>query len=102
MRYQGYGSTERYFEQDTVETHSGEKIPLPKIDTDSAKNLKVIKTKKNPKVDLNRNSGLYFVIGLTFVLFLRWRAKEFKSYDTPIKEIIMAQMSEPGSEEELR
>lgn len=37
--------------------------------------------KKNPKVDLNRNSGLYFVIGLTIVLFLTWRALELKTYD---------------------
>ena len=36
--------------------------------------------KKNPKVDLNRDSGLYFVIGLTIVLFLTWRALEHKTY----------------------
>ncbi|MFK5974063.1 MAG: energy transducer TonB [Flavobacteriaceae bacterium] len=36
--------------------------------------------KKNPKVDLNRDSGLYFVIGLTIVLFLTWRALEYKTY----------------------
>ena len=39
-----------------------------------------MQVKKNPKVDLNRNSGLYFVIGLTIVLFLTWRALEYKSY----------------------
>lgn len=37
--------------------------------------------KKNPKVDLNRDSGLYFVIGLTIVLFLTWRALEYKTYE---------------------
>lgn len=37
--------------------------------------------KKNPKADLNRNSGLYFVIGLAFMLFLTWRAIEWKKYD---------------------
>lgn len=37
--------------------------------------------KKNPNVDLNRNSGLYFVIGLTVVLFLTWRALEYKTYE---------------------
>ena len=36
--------------------------------------------KKYPHADLNRNSGLYFVIGLTIVLFTTWRALEFKSY----------------------
>ncbi len=39
-----------------------------------------MQVKKNPEVDLNRNSGLYFVIGLTVVLFLTWRALEYKSY----------------------
>lgn len=38
--------------------------------------------KKNPKADLNRNSGLYFVIGLTIVLFTTWRMLEYKTYDT--------------------
>lgn len=37
--------------------------------------------KKNPKADLNRNSSLYFVIGLTLVLFLTWRALEYKTYE---------------------
>ncbi|MDT0605751.1 energy transducer TonB [Croceitalea rosinachiae] len=38
--------------------------------------------KKNPKADLNRNSSLYFVIGLTVVLFATWRMLEYKTYDT--------------------
>ena len=37
--------------------------------------------KKNPKADLSKNSGLYFIIGLTFVLFISWRAIEYKTYD---------------------
>ncbi len=40
-----------------------------------------MQVKKNPKVDLNLNSGLYFVLGLTLVLFLTWRALEYKTYD---------------------
>jgi protein TonB len=40
-----------------------------------------MQVKKNPKFDLNLNSGLYFVIGLTLVLFLTWRALEYKTYD---------------------
>ncbi|MCX2718182.1 energy transducer TonB [Lentiprolixibacter aurantiacus] len=40
-----------------------------------------MQVKKNPEADLNRNSGLYFVIGLTIVLFLTWRALEYKSYE---------------------
>lgn len=38
--------------------------------------------KKNPKADLNGNSGLYFVIGLTIVLFTTWRLLEHKTYQT--------------------
>lgn len=50
-----------------------------------------MQVKKNPKVDLNRDSGLFFVIGLAVVLFLTWRALEYKSYpeDQTILEITM-------------
>ena len=37
--------------------------------------------KKNPKVDLNKNSSLYFAVGLALVLFIIWRGIEWKSYD---------------------
>lgn len=37
--------------------------------------------KKNPKADLTRNSGYYFVIGLFAVLLLTWIALEWKSYE---------------------
>lgn len=40
-----------------------------------------MKPKKNPKADLNNNRSLYFVIGLTLVLFLTWRLIEWKQYD---------------------
>lgn len=36
--------------------------------------------KKNPKADLNKDSSLFFVIGLTIVLFVTWRALEYKTY----------------------
>ncbi len=51
-----------------------------------------MQVKKNPKADLNRNSGLYFVIGLTVVLFLTWRALEYKSYpkDEVVREMVQA------------
>lgn len=42
--------------------------------------------KKNPKADLSRDSGLFFVIGLTIVLSLTWWALELKTYTTS-KEI---------------
>ena len=50
-----------------------------------------MQVKKNPKVDLNRNSGLYFVIGLTVVLFLTWRALEYKSYPSDTTTLDIAQ-----------
>jgi len=36
--------------------------------------------KKNEKVDLTKNSSLYFVIGLSFILFVSWQAIEWKTY----------------------
>ena len=47
-----------------------------------------MQVKKNPKADLNRNSGLYFVMGLTIVLFVTWRALEYKTYDNVQEEIV--------------
>ena len=37
--------------------------------------------KKNPKADLNKDSNLYFVIGLTLVLGVTWGAIEYKTYE---------------------
>ena len=37
--------------------------------------------KKNPKADLTKNSNLYFAIGLAIILFISWRAIEWKTYD---------------------
>ena len=36
--------------------------------------------KKNEKVDLTKNSSLYFVIGLSFILLISWQAIEWKTY----------------------
>jgi protein TonB len=54
----------------------------------NSQKLTAMKVKKNPKADLNRDSGLYFVIGLTIVLFLTWRAMEYKTYDSAQDEIV--------------
>ncbi len=37
--------------------------------------------KKNPKADLNKNSGFYFAVGLFLVMLLTYAALEWKSYD---------------------
>jgi len=37
--------------------------------------------KKNSKVDVNLDSSLFFVIGLTIVLLITWRALEHKTYE---------------------
>ncbi|MGD2005030.1 MAG: energy transducer TonB [Flavobacteriaceae bacterium] len=45
--------------------------------------------KKNPKVDLNKNSNLYFVIGLCLILFLTWKLMEWKTYE---KDLIVSEL----------
>lgn len=55
--------------------------------------------KKNPKVDLNRNSGLYFVIGLALVLFITWRALEYKSYDSEAQIVHLLDVQDDLKEE---
>ena len=37
--------------------------------------------KKNPRKDLSKDSGLYFAIGLAFILFISWQAIEWKTYE---------------------
>ncbi|WP_194767135.1 energy transducer TonB [Tamlana sp. I1] len=37
--------------------------------------------KKNPKIEIGRNSSLYFAIGLNLMLLLSWRVLEYKTYD---------------------
>ncbi|PKA83259.1 protein TonB [Ulvibacter sp. MAR_2010_11] len=40
-----------------------------------------MKPKKNPKVDLSRRSMLFFQLGMILMLFIAWRAIEYKTYD---------------------
>jgi periplasmic protein TonB len=37
--------------------------------------------KKNPEIEIGRNSNLYFAIGLNLMLFLTWQALEYKTYE---------------------
>ncbi len=49
-----------------------------------------MKPKKNPNVDVGRNSSLYFMIGLTSILFLTWQSLEVKTYekDSVVSEVL--------------
>ena len=49
-----------------------------------------MKPKKNPNVDVGRNSSLYFMIGLTSMLFLTWQSLEVKTYekDSVVSEVL--------------
>ena len=40
-----------------------------------------MQTKKNHKADLRKNSSIYFVIGLSVILFISWQAIEWKTND---------------------
>ena len=40
-----------------------------------------MKAKKNPELEISRNSSIYFAIGLNLMLLLSWRALEYKSYE---------------------
>lgn len=44
-----------------------------------------MKPKKNPKADIGRNSSLYFMIGLNFVLFIIWQSFEVKTYEKELR-----------------
>ncbi|MCL5128811.1 MULTISPECIES: energy transducer TonB [unclassified Algibacter] len=47
-----------------------------------------MEVKKNPQLEIGRNSSLYFAIGLNLMLFLSWQALEFKTYE-PQESIAM-------------
>ncbi len=44
-------------------------------------NDSIMKAKKNPKVDLRRNTSLFFSLGLCLMLFVTWTALNWKTYD---------------------
>ena len=55
--------------------------------------------KKNPKVDLQKNSSLYFVIGLCLMLFISWRAIEWKSYEKDLYDYQSLNVQDDEDEE---
>ena len=40
-----------------------------------------MEAKKNPQLEIGRNSGIYFAIGLNLMLLLSWSALEYKTYE---------------------
>ncbi len=40
-----------------------------------------MEAKKNPKLEISRNSSIYFAIGLNIMLFFSWQALEYKTYE---------------------
>ncbi len=55
--------------------------------------------KKNPKVDLSKNSSLYFVIGLALILFFTWQAIEWKTYEKSLYDYEALNVEEEDDEE---
>ncbi|TGV00356.1 energy transducer TonB [Flavivirga rizhaonensis] len=40
-----------------------------------------MEAKKNPKLEISRNSSIYFAIGLNIMLLFSWQALEYKTYE---------------------
>lgn len=60
-----------------------------------------MKLKKNPELEVGRNSSLYFAIGLNIMLFISWQALEYKTYQPINVELDFLSMEEEVVEEEI-
>lgn len=58
-----------------------------------------METKKNPELEIGRNSSLYFAIGLNIMLFFSWQALEYKTYDKDITTIDVLDVEKELEEE---
>ena len=58
-----------------------------------------MKLKKNPKANIERNSVLYFMIGLASILFLTWQSMEVKFYEKESKVSDVVQVMDDLKEE---
>lgn len=54
-----------------------------------------MKPKKNPNLEIGRNSSIYFAIGLNVMLFFTWRGLEYKTYE---KDDIAMEILDMGDE----
>lgn len=58
-----------------------------------------MEAKKNPKLEIGRNSSIYFAIGLNLMLFLSWQILEYKSYEKEEIDIGVISMESQFEEE---
>ncbi|MFG6687521.1 energy transducer TonB [Mariniflexile sp. HNIBRBA6329] len=55
--------------------------------------------KKNPELEIGRNSSLYFAMGLNLMLFFSWQALEYKTYEKNEVDIGVITMEAQPEEE---
>ena len=58
-----------------------------------------MESKKNPQLEIGRNSGIYFAIGLNLMLLLSWRALEYRTYERDDVAIDVVEMQSEFEEE---
>ncbi|WP_248722333.1 energy transducer TonB [Seonamhaeicola sp. ML3] len=58
-----------------------------------------MKPKKNPNLEIGRNSSLYFAIGLNLMLLFSWQMLEFKTYEKDVVSIDVLEMENELEEE---
>ncbi|SFD31441.1 energy transducer TonB [Algibacter pectinivorans] len=58
-----------------------------------------MEAKKNPNLDIGRNSSIYFAIGLNLMLFLSWQALEYRTYDKAESNIDIVEMEDVVEED---
>lgn len=58
-----------------------------------------MEAKKNPQLEIGRNSGIYFAIGLNLMLLLSWQVLEYKTYEYDDVDIGIVDMQSEFEEE---
>ncbi|MFV9550266.1 energy transducer TonB [Algibacter sp. PT7-4] len=58
-----------------------------------------MEAKKNPNLEIGRNSSIYFAIGLNIMLFLSWQALEYRTYEKNDITIDFVEMESEFEEE---
>src|SRR5210317_1335588 len=57
-----------------------------------------MKAKKNPQLEIGRNSSTYFAIGLSLMLLFSWQVLEYKTYEK--SEVTIDVVNMEGEEDE--